>query len=104
MRKGRAESLKVPQDPRHEGPAWLDAVQYACSTSQMLAIFEWASDHPTHPHDIGPLPASKQADQLATRSVIQIRQSMNQYRPKAARSSERGLASYPNQDYYMGDY
>jgi hypothetical protein len=50
----------------------------------MLAIFEWAFDHPTHPHAIGPLPASKQADLLAKRSVIEIRQSMNQYRPKPA--------------------
>jgi hypothetical protein len=50
---------------------------------QMLAIVEWASDHPTHWHDIGPLPASRQsAELLARRGVIEIRQPMNQYRLK----------------------
>jgi hypothetical protein len=30
----------------------------------MLAIVEWAADHPTHWHDIVPLLASKQAAEL----------------------------------------
>jgi hypothetical protein len=48
---------------------------------QMLAIVEWASDHPKHWHDIGPLPASTQAAELlAKRGVIEIRQPTNQYR------------------------
>jgi hypothetical protein len=50
---------------------------------QMLAILEWASDHPTRWHDIGKLPASKQAAELlAKRGVIEIRQPMNQYKLK----------------------
>jgi hypothetical protein len=50
---------------------------------QMLAILEWASDHPKHWHDIGPLPSSKQAAALLEkRGVIEIRQPMNQYRLK----------------------
>jgi hypothetical protein len=50
---------------------------------QMLAIVEWAADHPKHWHDIGPLPSSKQAAELlAKRGVIAIRQPMNQYRIK----------------------
>ena len=40
---------------------------------QMLAIIEWAADHPSHWDDIGPLPASKQAAELpAKRGVIKI--------------------------------
>jgi hypothetical protein len=52
---------------------------------QMLAILEWAADNPKYWHDIGPLPASKQAAELlAKRDVIEIRQPMNQYRLKPA--------------------
>jgi hypothetical protein len=48
---------------------------------QMLAILEWASDHPTRWRDIGPLPVSKQAAELlAKRGVIEIRQPQNPYR------------------------
>jgi hypothetical protein len=51
---------------------------------QMLAIVEWAADHP-HWHNIGPLPASRQvAELLEKRIVIAIRQPMNQYRLKPA--------------------
>jgi hypothetical protein len=50
---------------------------------QMLAILEWAADHPKHWHDIGPLPASKEAASLLEkRGVIETRQPMNQYRLK----------------------
>ncbi len=50
---------------------------------QMLAIVEWASDHPKHWHNIGPMPASNQAAELLEkRGVIEIRQPMNQYRLK----------------------
>ena len=36
---------------------------------QMLAIVEWAADHPKHWHDIGPLPASTQAEK---RNLVEI--------------------------------
>jgi hypothetical protein len=40
---------------------------------QMLAIIEWAAGHPKHWHNIGPLPASKQAAaMLEQRGVIEI--------------------------------
>jgi hypothetical protein len=40
---------------------------------QMLAIVEWASNRPTHWHDIGPMPESRQAAELlAKRGVIEI--------------------------------
>jgi hypothetical protein len=40
---------------------------------------------PKHWHDIGPLPASKQAAELLMkRGVIEVRQPMNQYRLKPA--------------------
>jgi hypothetical protein len=49
----------------------------------MLAIVEWAADHPKHWHDNGKLPESqKAAELLAKRGVIEIRQPMNQYRLK----------------------
>jgi hypothetical protein len=52
---------------------------------QMLALLEWASDHPTRWHDIGKLPETqKAADLLAKHGVIEIRQPMNQYRLKPA--------------------
>jgi hypothetical protein len=52
---------------------------------QMLAIVEWAADHPKHLHNIGPPPASRQAAELLKkRGVIEIRQPMNQYRLKPA--------------------
>jgi hypothetical protein len=58
---------------------------------QMLAVVEWAADHPKHWHDIGPLPASKQAAALlAKRGVIEIRQPMNQYRLIASLPATRG--------------
>jgi hypothetical protein len=50
---------------------------------QMLAILEWASDHPKRWHDIGPMPESRQAaEALEKRGVIEIRDPMNQYRLK----------------------
>jgi hypothetical protein len=50
---------------------------------QMLAIIEWAADHPKHWHNIGPLPASKQAAaMLEQRGVIEIWWETNQYRLK----------------------
>jgi hypothetical protein len=52
---------------------------------QMLAIVEWAADHPKDWHDIGPLPASKQAAELLEkRGVIEIRRPQNQYRLRSA--------------------
>lgn len=40
---------------------------------QMLAIVEWASDHPKSRHEIGRLPASRQAAELlAKRGVIEF--------------------------------
>jgi hypothetical protein len=50
---------------------------------QMLAIIEWAADHPKDWHDIGPLPASKQAAALlAKRGVIEVWPQTNMYRLK----------------------
>jgi hypothetical protein len=49
---------------------------------QMLALLEWAAEHPGW-HDIGPEPATlKAARLLEQRGVIEIRQPMNQYRLK----------------------
>jgi len=48
---------------------------------QMLAILEWAAEHPKRWHDIGKMPQSrKAAELLAKRGVIEIRDPMNQYR------------------------
>jgi hypothetical protein len=48
---------------------------------QMLAILEWASDHPKDWHPIGPLPASKQAAALLQkRGVLEIWPETNLYR------------------------
>ena len=50
---------------------------------QMLALLEWAADHPTRWHDIGPEEASKRAAELlAKRGVIEIREYSNQYKLK----------------------
>jgi hypothetical protein len=50
---------------------------------QMLALLEWAADHPKRWHDIGTLPESqKAAELLEKRGVIETRQPMNQYRLK----------------------
>jgi hypothetical protein len=50
---------------------------------QMLAILEWASDHPTDWHNIGPLPPSKQAAELLEkRGVIEIWPETNLHRLK----------------------
>jgi hypothetical protein len=52
---------------------------------QMLAILEWAAEHPKRWHDIGKMPESqKAAELLEKRGVIEIRQPMNQYRLKPA--------------------
>lgn len=51
----------------------------------MLALLEWAADHPKRWHDIGTLAETlKAAELLAKRDVIEIRQPMNQYRLKPA--------------------
>ena len=53
---------------------------------QMLALLEWASDHPKHWHDIGPEESSKRAAELLEkRWVIEVRQPMNQFRLIAAK-------------------
>jgi hypothetical protein len=50
---------------------------------QMLALLEWASDHPNRWHDIGKLEATQQAAELlAKRGVIEIWKETNQYRLK----------------------
>jgi hypothetical protein len=50
---------------------------------QMLALLEWASDHPKSWHPIGTLPETvKAAELLADRGVIEIRTAENQYRIK----------------------
>jgi hypothetical protein len=49
---------------------------------QMLALLEWAANHPKRWHNIGTLPESqKAAELLAKRGVIEI-QPMNLYRIK----------------------
>jgi hypothetical protein len=53
---------------------------------QMLAILEWAADHPKRWHDIGAMPETKKAAELLEkRGVIEIRQPQNQYRIKILR-------------------
>jgi hypothetical protein len=50
---------------------------------QMLALLEWASEHPTKWHNIGKLDASqKAAALLAKRGVIEVRPETNAYRLK----------------------
>jgi hypothetical protein len=52
---------------------------------KMLALLEWAADWPNAWHDIGKLSETvKAAELLKKRGVIEIRQSMNQYRLKPA--------------------
>jgi hypothetical protein len=50
----------------------------------MLALLEWAADHPKRWNDIGTLPESQKAAELLAKRVIEIRQPMNQYRLKPA--------------------
>jgi hypothetical protein len=51
----------------------------------MLAMLEWAAEHPKRWHDIGKLPEFKgAAELLEKRGVIETRQPMNQYRLKPA--------------------
>jgi hypothetical protein len=51
----------------------------------MLALLEWAADHPKRWNDIGTLPDSqKAAELLAKRGAIEVRQPTNQYRLKPA--------------------
>lgn len=50
---------------------------------QMLALLEWASEHPTKWHDLGKLDATKKAaEMLAKRGVIEIWPETNGYRIK----------------------
>jgi hypothetical protein len=56
---------------------------------QMLALLEWASDHPKRWHDIGPEESSKRAAELlAKRGVIEIRGYSNQYKLKPKTGGE----------------
>jgi hypothetical protein len=51
---------------------------------QMLAMLEWAAEHPKRWHPIGKLEATiKAAELLAARGVIEIWKETNQYRLKA---------------------
>jgi hypothetical protein len=51
----------------------------------MLAMLEWAAEHPKRWHDIGKLAEFKgAAELLEKRGVIETRQPMNQYRLKPA--------------------
>jgi hypothetical protein len=51
---------------------------------QMLALLEWAAEHPKQWHEIGREPATlKAAGLLEKRGVIEIRQPQNQYRVRA---------------------
>lgn len=51
---------------------------------QMLAIVEWASEHPGRWHNIGKLEATKTAaGLLAKRGVIEVWPETNMYRLKA---------------------
>lgn len=48
---------------------------------QMLALLEWAAEHPKQWHEIGREPSAiKAAGLLEKRGVIEIRQPQNQYR------------------------
>jgi hypothetical protein len=50
---------------------------------QMLAMLEWASDHPTKWHRIGSFEATKKAAELlAKRGVIEVWPETNMYRLK----------------------
>lgn len=56
---------------------------------KMLAILEWATQHPKRWHTIGPEKDWNRAAQLLSeRGVIEIRQPMNQYRLKPRESSQ----------------
>jgi hypothetical protein len=53
---------------------------------RMLAMLEWASDHPTKWHRIGNLEATKKAvELLAKRGVIEVWAETNMYRIKPAK-------------------
>jgi hypothetical protein len=50
---------------------------------QMLALLEWAAEHPKRWHEIGQEPATvKAAELLEKRGMIEVRQPQNQYRLK----------------------
>jgi hypothetical protein len=50
---------------------------------QMLAMLEWAAEHPTKWHSIGKLEATKKAAELlAKRGVIEVWPETQQYRLK----------------------
>lgn len=56
---------------------------------QMLALLEWAADHPKRWHDIGRDEATvRAAELLEKRGVIEVRQPMNQYRLKPKTGGE----------------
>jgi hypothetical protein len=54
---------------------------------QMLALLEWASDHPKLWHDIGHVPQTVAAELLEKRGLIEIQQPQNQYRLKPMRKT-----------------
>lgn len=57
---------------------------------QMLAMLEWASDHPEKWHPIGKLEATiKAAALLAERDVIEIRKETGLYRLKPTKPAKR---------------
>jgi hypothetical protein len=64
---------------------------------QMLALLEWASDHPGRWHDIGTVPATQKAARLlAERGVIEICLAVAPSLASRNRATETPVASYPN--------
>jgi hypothetical protein len=56
----------------------------------MLAMLEWASDHPEKWHNIGKLEATQRAAELlAKRGVIEVWPETNMYRIKPRRRRKR---------------
>jgi hypothetical protein len=56
----------------------------------MLAMLEWASDHPNRWHNIGNVEATRRAAELLEkRGVIEIQQPQNQYRLKRQKGSRK---------------
>jgi hypothetical protein len=75
---GRKSRLELPLMP----PKKLNAAERLVQ-EQMLAMLEWASDHPAKWHRIGNLEATKKAAELlAKRGVIELSPETNQYRLK----------------------
>jgi hypothetical protein len=63
---------------------------------QMLAMLEWASDHPKAWHKIGNIDASKRAGELlAKRGVIEIWPETGLYRLKPKKSEHFTARTWP---------